>query len=317
MTLEITLGGLASTQHMAENLALPFMDDLPIVGLIHDALDQAATERKGVLVVGEKGVGKTETLSYAREAFAEAERQKAAADASYRRRHVVYLQTVRGQSYRELFKAIHKVALGAELNERVRGRLKSDNDMRIELVDMLLELNYVLIVIDEAETLSPVLLTAVRDLVAEGESRADGRRTDAGITAQGLGVVLVGVDRHLTTRLMAAEEAERRFVRRITVEGPPQATVPGLYATWLPGFAPHIKQVGGPEWRQYIATTVTRGRTVPLSLIENHVRNYARLAIRNDDGITAPADIPFIEELFVFTLGEAEWTHASSSGAGR
>lgn len=294
---------------IAGELVLPHLS-LPAVATMQDALAQAAVERKGVVAVGDKGVGKSVALRCAVMEFDEAERKLAAQNSSYHRRRVFTIRTIRGPRYRDLLTTLYYEVADSEWHDRVRGQRKTDDTLRDELLTALEESGAVVIVIDEAETLSADNITAVRDLLADGQARALERHRGDGLIAAGVGVLLVGVDANLTARLRATDEVGQRFVRCHEVVPLSARLACEVYEAYLPACAALARSVGTRRWRQIIKA-LTERHPVPVRAIENHVRRYVHLAAERAAQRTgAPvsvASIAFIPELFVATWAEAGW----------
>lgn len=309
-------GGGTPDEHFPERLCLPFVATASVVALCHDALDQAAAARTGVVLVAPKGAGKSRALRHVIGRFALADRLRAGRDPAYRRRRVVAVSTLRASTYRDALLDLLYAVAGASHRDRVRGRVKTLDELRIELAEMLLDLGVVVVVVDDAETLSDHALTALRDVMVETATRdpagapgADGAQAPAGV-----GMLLAGTG-DLTPRLLRSDEAGQRYARLVSAGLVPAAHVAGVYRLWLPGFEAHVAAIGEAAWAGYVRTLVTRGKPVALRRLEAHVREYARrLARRDPRRVTAREAVYFAAEPFELTWGESGWADGTAGG---
>jgi hypothetical protein len=311
MTSQLNLGGSDPHQNAAEELVLPLLEEVEAYSLIHEAIDQALAERKGVLLVGDKGVGKTVAFREGLDALFNAERQKEDLDASYRPRYVVRHATVRNQSARDVLVDL----LGQvkpDFVPRVRGGVKKEDELRKELVFALLDSRVALLAIDEAETLRDDILTVLRDINSDAERLAAARfrvssadDANGGVAAAGVGILLVGTTK-LSARIQEGDECDRRWVRLLIANPVAPDLVPTVYLKWLPQFRAAPAAANPVAWANYIHSLVSSGKPVPISRIENHVRLYYRLMVRNGLAISRVAT-PFHQDLFEYTAGESGW----------
>lgn len=307
MPSTVEIGAIDPDDPFRTPLSLPFIPGLDSLALMSDALDQAANERKGVIVVGPKGVGKTIALRYALDRRLEAEWAKRDLDASYYPRQVVLLRSIRARRYRDVLGALYNELMGHEWTDRAHGRAKSDDTLRKELIKHLADERRVVIAVDEAETLTPEAINALRDLIAEAEDRDVDRFGDGTITAAGVGVLLVGADNGFRGRIAASDEAGHRWVRIVTLEPLDASDIAGVYPTLLPGFRAHVQRIGDAAWAAYVTRVVSHERRLPIRALENHVRLYYRLLTGTDHGVTSPGTAYFHQDLFEFTWGETDW----------
>jgi hypothetical protein len=302
----MNLGGLDPAQHVAEDLALPILPSLGAVTLCKLALDTAATLRRGVMVVGPKGVGKTVGLHLAYEWFAALEREKRQLDNAHRPRRVLRVHGLRNTSYRDTALLLAR-KLSKTYDDRVRGRKKEPNEVRADFLQLCLKQNYAVLILDEAENCSDAALLLLRDLMADAEEEDPTRYRMAGATtAAGLGIVVAG-DRPIEERLGLTNEASERWVNVIRVDLLTPEDVIGVYSTWFPGFTPHIESIGPDVWANYLSSVVCRGQHVSFRLLENHARMYVHYTARSNAEVRALHDVAFDADLFQFTLEQAAW----------
>lgn len=302
MRKQVTIGGLEKGAFFAAQLELPILSTVEAVDWIVDALDHAATERKGVAVVGAKGAGKTVALQHAIEDFEEAERLAAAEDASYERRRLVKVLSPQSRSRYEILATIWEAALGME-PRRVRGQRKSEDQLFKELVELLLEQRVTVLVFDEAENLSDEALRVIRDIISATESLSRQRFTGRTYKPAGVGALLLGTP-SLKNRLVRSEEAGRRWVRIHELDLLDPAQVATTYLEFFPAWREHVAEIGEDAWVDFIRLNVCRGRAIPVGRVENHARGYARRFAAENSDITDRSEVKFDAELFEYTLKE-------------
>lgn len=312
MKQEITVGGLSEGAFWAEKMTLPVLDEVSAMVWISDALDQALTERKGVAVIGSKGTGKSVALRRVIDDFHEIEGEAEAADANRPRRGLTLLNGPRAEKRRDVLEVIWKAVVGMPPIQS-RGR-KVGDDMLLEmLVEEILRQNVAALVVDEAENLSEEALYVLRDIVSLAETTSQERYAGDEYSTAGVGVLLVGVG-DLAPRLRATGEAGHRWLRIQRVTGLEPARAAKVYLQFLPGLQPHVDEIGSGTWEEYVRVNVCMGASIPIRLIENHVRNYARRMVTADDSIGSRAQIPFNAETFEFTLKELQAARLNESG---
>lgn len=302
MAIQLTVGGIDEATYLLDQLTLPVLDDVDAVGWIADCLTQAATERKGVVAIGEKGAGKTVALRRAIDRFMEAERIKESADAKYRRRRVLLVRSLRARNRRDTLVAIWHESLGTAPNVKVRGRAKTDDEITNELVEELLHQRVCVLAVDEAETLSDHALQAIRDLMSVAEDRCSERFSGDSYRAAGIGVLLVA-DWKLEPRLTASDESGQRWVRIQPVSTVPAADIADIYRRMLRAIDAHAEDIRDAAWQRFIRRHVTRGQSFPIRFVENHVRAYIR-RIAAFEPVANLEDLVWDEEIFRMTLEE-------------
>jgi hypothetical protein len=302
----IRLGGMDDHQHLAEELCLPILTHLSAHARVMDAMDHVATTRRGIGVIGRKGVGKTVGLQAALQNFEESERKKLTLDASYQKRTIVELSSLRAKTYRDAVIMVLKFLAGSSFALAARGRRKTDDELREEIVHHCLDQKIIALCLDEAENAQPVTLMLLRDIMSDAE-RLDPARLDAkGQRSAGVGVLLLGTH-PLAHRLRRSVEAGERWVQLVTVGRVRSGVVAEIYEAWFPGFAEHIAAVGRAAWLKFLEANLSEGRSVSLRLVENHARLYFRRMVRKDDSIRSRELTPFSERVFLWTLGEVRW----------
>jgi hypothetical protein len=289
-----------------EELALPIIDALGAVGACRRAIDLAAASRRGVLVVGSKGCGKTIGLARAREFFSDLERERRALDSSYAIRRTELFSLISPTDYRGTAVMVAK-KISPTYSDRVRGRKKDVNEIRIEVAQLCIKQRIAVLLVDEADHCSPETIGFFRDLMAQGESADDSRFAgNGGTRAAGVGVVLVGTD-DLEKTVIASSEAGHRWATALEVGMLDVEQVKRVYSEWFPRFAEHVSAVGDLAWTNYLASVVCRGQPVSLRTLENHTRIYVHGCLRGDRSLYGIRDVPFRKQLFESTATEAAW----------
>lgn len=321
----IHLGGLDVSQFLAENAALPFLEDLPVVAFVREAIDQAITERRAVLVAGPKGSGKTEAKRLVLEELEADETAKAAADGAYVPRVACELFAPREEEYDRALIALFRAIMPTPPVLTVRGRRKIDEELRYEFIDKCLAQNRALIIVEELERASDAFITVLRDVVADAEARDPNRVVQVAgggraIRPAGIGVVALG-DVSQKARLLlggAASEAGQRWIRCLDVPPLSLADSAAIYRRWFPGFTAGIAARGGASWWDaFVGTTLLEGRPRSLREIENAGRLYLRFAVHADPAITTLAQVSLDEKLFCLAWQQAQWASPSAGGVAR
>jgi hypothetical protein len=303
-TITMQLGGLSNHQHVAENLELPIIPELGAVTTCRKAIDLCAASRIGLGISGPKGSGKSVGLDLGYDWFARLERAMQARDNAYTVRRVLRLRAVGSKTDREVILILAK-HLTRTYSDRAGGRKKGVPEIRADVLEMCQKRQYALIVADEAETYGESALECLRDLLADSQDGGTGRVRETGTVAKGIGLLLVG-DEKLRHRLGGMTEASHRWRQVIDVNPIEPAQVAGVYATWFPGFAPHVASIGEDVWQNYAASVACR-RTVSFRFLENHARLYAHYMVRKDAAITGRERIPFDRHIFELAADECAW----------
>lgn len=337
MPSTIVLGNLSADAHAAEELELPFLDGVAAGPAITEALDLAAAQRRGVAVLGPKGIGKSDALVAAIEAWDEAEDAKQELDASYRRRRILLVRAPRSPSapggasrstkanarllsYRAVLLTILGALLGVEPDDRVRSRRKTDQELLTDVVEAARVQDVAVLAIEEAERLAPDGFTALRDVMADAEATAPGRRVASGasgeraLRAGGVGVVLVGTP-DVRPTLEASGEAGERWAAVVTITGLRPADVPDVLLCFFPTFATAERAMdargGRGAWRAKVIELVAAQQPwVSLRHLENVARSYFRLVVRNtppEYPIPTRETAPFHPEILEFVARAATW----------
>lgn len=302
MTREVSIGGVRESTHLVEELELPILDDIDALAWITDAIDRAHAERKGIAVVGRKGAGKTIAANQGIEQFNESEREIEERDDSYERRRAVLIQSPRSEKREDVLDAIWKAATGMGMRQYSRGKKKSYEELRDELVEKLLNMRIAVLVLDEAENLSATGFEVLRDVNSVAETRSEGRISGTSYRPAGVGIVLIGTH-ELKPRLTNSREAGHRWVSIRTIQDLAPAEAARVYRHFLPAFEQKATEVGEDAWNEYIRQQIVHGREVPVRQVENHVRSYVRRAVAAaDEEIETKDEIPWDRDLF-------EWTH--------
>lgn len=306
-TETLILGDLDErASRLVERLTFPILEDVGAIPRVFDALIHAVKERKGVLCVGPKGTGKTLALRYVIDQFEKAEAENQRRDAKYRRRRIVRATTLRATTHRDALIGLMQVVLGFPPVTKIRGRSKTDDELKAELLDQLSAQRVALLVIDEAETLSDAALAILRDILSVSEATSGERFTAEGYAPAGVGILLLGTW-DLYPRVLRLDEAGQRWVRVEKIGLVPPAKVPDVYRRLLPALDRRASEMGPEGWADFITGQVSQGNELSLRVIENHVRAYCRRMVSQDMSIRSVDDIGFKEKLFTYTWSEAGW----------
>jgi type II secretory pathway predicted ATPase ExeA len=297
----LTYGGRSKRAVLAEELALPVLQDLDIQVVAIEALDRAASERKGFALIGKKGTGKTMAITRAIEDFERAERRRME-DTAYQSRGVLRLQAPRSAKYAEILDSVHRALTGDSMLVKRRGARILPDKLRQDLVQQLVLTNTAVLVIDEAEHLSDEGLTVLRDLMSEAESTHSERLQGDAYKAVGIGMVLVGT-RELARRLKGSEERGRRWVYEYHADLLQAETVAAVYRAFLPACDDAAKAMGDDAWVRFVRQHLAPSG-IPVSRIENHVRHYVRRWTNHSDQIRHIKDVPYDEAAFLGTWSE-------------
>jgi hypothetical protein len=323
MAVSITLGRYnADRINAAEEFAIPVLDAvLPMQELyatVQSALHAALQLRTGILVIGPKQCGKSTALDRAvRELRDEEQRLLAAMPESYRERRVLTVHGLNSKTPRELLIALlQQVSPG--LKDRHMGMRKSDDALRTELVVALLNKNYGLIVLDEAEYLTDRAVDQLRKLMADAAER-DGRRVISGeggeaYKAAGVGILLVGTSKLLDV-VRRDDDAGHRWSDVMQVNPLTLPAIGDCYLAIFPGFSPHVAEIGTAAWREFCANHAAVGQRLSVGTVVLHARRYYAAFQASDlaDGLASVAreHIPFNRELFLYTLTDGTLTNGS------
>ena len=288
-----------------EDLLLPIVEDVHARIWIIDAIDQAAKERKGVAVLGEKGVGKSIGIAEAIRDFEAGEDQKEAGQ----RRAVFRIQSPQANDRVNVIAAIHHAITGDHLETRENGRRIPEDVLFAELVADMLNANVAALIFDEAEYLSDTALDVIRGIISRAESDSKNRFVGRHYRPAGVGVVLVGTTQ-LKSRLDVTGEAGHRWLRaqRVGMLSPARAAL--VYRKFLPCLEHHAREISDEAWSQFVHVNFCP-RSVPIRFVENHVREYVRRIGNYNPAIRSVVEVPYMEEVLiqVWQDGYLQWVH--------
>jgi type II secretory pathway predicted ATPase ExeA len=312
----IEVGGFDDeAQHRAESLRLPALPELSVTARVRDAFDTAAATRRGVVIIGPKGAGKTAAVTQILREFTDLEHSKWLSDRKYVRQRVLRVRGLRAKTYREGIIALFKALTGSAVNTRARGRSKTDDELLDEFVFTLMQHRTAVLIVDEAEYVSATMFELLRDIMSEAADR-DPRAGDAfaeGYAAAGVGILLSGTPL-VSIRVARHAELRERWARTIEVNYVPASEVPNVFVFWFPAFAVHVKAAGKEAWEAFIDTKVTGGKPISLRLLDTHARFYFRRVTRRTEATYDREHVPFIEQHFLLALQEAQCQTISPSG---
>jgi type II secretory pathway predicted ATPase ExeA len=302
-----------AAQALLRDLPMPILRDGAgsAIAWSADVLHDVRTHRHIAAIVGEKGVGKTDGVELAVREFHTGERRQKLENDLYEEQRVVVVRTVRANDGRGFFHACYKAAFGVAMVDRARGRKRTTDELRDELIERARKQRIVAFVVDEAETLTHPILEAIRDLVsaaaASDASRLQIDASDSRARVRGIGVMLVGTPM-LEETLRRHEEAGVRIGRIQRVTGIEREEVPLVLARLLPAF----EQVAATEpdaWIAIVARCVPMIGTVPIGRLVRLARAYVvrMVAIASVDHVPMPSieEIGFDELVFAHVADEA------------
>ena len=307
MKRTLTLGGLHQSTHLANQAMLPILPDTHAQTMIMDALDKAVSQRKGFAVVGPKGAGKSFALERATEEFDDSERAMEDMDATHERRRIRTIWSPRAERRVEILEVIWREVLGEDMPRRDGTRNKAPDILLAELVDHLLELGICALVFDEAENLTDVGFTTIRDIISVAQQRAQDQFSGGKYRAVGLGVLLIG-DERLEPLVKASREAMHRVAGVYRVENLSPAEAAEVYCRFVPGIGIHASVIGEGGWSDFVRNRVVFNQAIPLRFIETHARLYISRMTAEDHDFACVADIPYDAEMFLHTLREVFYT---------
>jgi type II secretory pathway predicted ATPase ExeA len=297
-------GGMMN--RLAEELGLPILNHRGAIVHCRQALDLCAGSRVGTAVIGPKGSGKTIGLQVSYNWFMEAERERKRRDNSYAVRRILRLRAIRCRSDRDVIMVIAR-QLAPTYSDRAKGRRKTVQEIRTDVIELCRRQQYALITVDEADTYADSALECLRDLLTESGEDGTGKVTGDIVNPKGIGLLFIGLD-GLSSRLGFMEEAGERWRQVIDVA---PLDVPGAveaYTAWFPGFSEHIDQVGPTAWSNYIASVICRGNTsVSFRFLENQARLYTHMLVRTHPNIMTRETVPFDKNLFEYAARECSW----------
>jgi hypothetical protein len=319
----VVLGGFDEGDFLgAERLRLPLLDYVGGIARMKDALDCALTVRKGIPVLGKKGVGKSVAVDCAVQAFQRRELEARRRDHKYQPRRVVVIPTLRADKYRDAVLVIGQAITGTLVPVRAHGRRRGDDELRDDLLNTCRLQRVVALIIGEGEYLTAASRAVLRDLMGNSEDSDPHRRNDAGIGAAGLAILLVGTP-PLLNGLQKSEEFGHRWLPPVEIPGLTPADVPRVYRDWVPGFEAHIAESEAATpgaWAAYIAGQFPPTRMPALRTLDHHVRLYMRRMMRQARHERRPAptlgDVAFNDNVFRMTLQEARRGSEGDRGSG-
>lgn len=304
---------------LAEHLALPLVDGLDLDGRVRNALDHAVTTRRGAVVIGAKGCGKSVALARAVAWLEHQEYQREQRNDAYARRAVHYVPSFAARRYHEGLTVLCRQILGVGFHPSVRGGRKQEDDLRTELLIACRNQNIVTLVIDEAERVSPEGLRLLRDLMAEAEWHgAHGAAVAGAKRAVGLGVLLVGTPT-LRAPIMATDEAAQRWSLLIDVDRLLVHEATDILLAWFPAWRPSVAPGVTATVSVLIERWLVEAGGVPWRTLENVARLYFRYVQRNRRTTArfTRETTPWNERLFVYVAQQFRWKPADpNSDAG-
>ena len=203
--------------------------------------------------------------------------------------------------------------------DRARGRKRTTDELRDDLIERARKHRIGAFVVDEAETLLPAVVDAIRDLVsAAGASDASRLQLDASASStrvRGIGVLLVGTP-ILEEILRRHEEAGVRIGRIQRVTGVEREDVPTVLARLLPAFD-RVANEAPDAWQAIVSRFVPMVGAVPVGRLVRLARTYivrmVAMGAAEQAPIAAIADIGFDELVFAHVADEARSAMAKAA----
>jgi hypothetical protein len=212
---------------------------------------------------------------------------------------VVIIPKLEAKTRRKVFTAIYRAAFDVAPVLRVRGSIKEDDDLRSDLIARLDEERIAALVFEDAQSFEPDVLEAIRDVMAISQDFAKERLTNTPngtkVRALGIGVLLVGTEE---LQVNLAEMRDRHWIITRHAGGVAKDDVPKVFAAMLPAFASAAKTMGLKAWKSFLKAHVARGRSVPISQVEDIIRVYVRRTLVEQPDLQYLSQIPWDEELF-------------------
>ncbi|MCU0649687.1 MAG: ATP-binding protein, partial [Gemmatimonadaceae bacterium] len=226
---------------------------------------------------------------------------------------------VRATEGRGFYHACYKAAFGVSMVDRARGRRRTTDELRDDLIERARKHRIIAFVVDEAETLTAPVLEAIRDLVsAAASSDASRLVVDTGAPnarVRGIGVMLVGTP-ILEETLRRHEEAGVRIARIQRVSGIEQDAVPQVLARLLPAFASQADD-DADLWASIVTRFVPMIGHVPIGRLVRLARAYVvrMVAIYAAEAkpLESIAQVPFDELVFAHVADEARTAMAKAA----
>lgn len=304
MPRHLIVGNVHASTTLLRRVRLPLLAAVDALAALRIAIQFAADRRKGVVVTGDKGAGKTVALARAVRSFRRDEALVNGNDASTAARDVALLPVCRPASRSEYIRLIYTAEFG-ELDARSLRR--GDEGMLDDLVASWTEAGVAVLVADEAEHLSAAALDVLRDIM----SRAAAPNADEATAHEeyldrprGLGVVVVGTP-SVARRLRKTSEWRERWAREIKAYPLAVDALPDLYASYLPCFAHEAERRGSEKWAELVLEIAGPHYTGSMRLIETHIECYLALFCENaGEPPTTVEEVTFDEEIFAASMAD-------------
>ena len=312
-------GPLDVAQSLAvERFAIPALDALPTLLPGRDtalaAVRDARELRTGVMFLAPKWSGKTVALQRALAIMKQEERAIKKQMPGYRTREALYLHGLKPRTPRDLLLSLLRAVSPGIAERHIRGR-KSDDHVREDLVTALLNKQYTVIALDEAEYLEEPAIDALRKVMADAEARDERRvvETPTGgeeYVAAGIGIVLAGTHAVADTVAQSPDDG-LRWSAPYYLPLIPAEQVWRLYGEIFPHFAEQIAVMGEGAWADWVAFEIAGGREMPVGIVSMHCRRYFTAIFERslDHGpeIRRREFVPFDQQLFLATYTQLEW----------
>lgn len=284
---------------IAGDMPLPLFERLGGIDLARYAISSATTLKRGCVLIGDKGTGKSEGVHAGLRWYDASQKQREAADPRYQRSYALHFPNLAKETEHGLAVLLGKQLL-PDFSDRAGVRTKSPQALRDEIASHLLKNRYAVIVIDEAEFLTPACLEFLRHLMSTAAPRDSRQYEGSGKRPAGIGVVLVGTP-VLKARIVASEEAGHRWAEILDVEPLTLEDACQVYAHWLPtltaAFGAAIG-VNSMAWVNYVGTTLAQGNVLPLRVIDHHVRTYLHEIATMYPGLRGLDQVPVDRDRF-------------------
>ncbi len=301
---------------LLEQLRLPVLEDLQVVGWMQQALRDAAYHRQGVIAYGDKGSGRSEGGRIAVERFRHQQAGRHRDDPTYLPVQVRVIPPIRPQTRAELIRTLYTFEMGTVPPRFGRGGVDL---LLAELVEGWQEENVAVVFFDETDAFGPGALDGCRDIIAvsggpasyvqagfDDDGAPSGGRAGAitgggGRRPRGVGVVLVGVP-GIYDRLRRSPEWGQRWRKGYAIKGLSPSVLAEVYRRMLP-VCDVVAKADERAWRDFIRAEVAPRVRRSVRRVHSHIWEYVALCEQECSPTPATLEaVPFDAERFLAAL---------------
>jgi hypothetical protein len=185
----------------------------------------------------------------------------------------------------ELLSAIYREALDTDPILRARGVLKGPSDLARELVLRLREEDVAVLILDDADALTPAMLEHVTGLMAVATDGHPDRlqaatetAADGTVLPQGVGVLIAGTARVEQT-LSEGGELGNAWKKTVHVAALDAGSVPFVMTQLLPTWHVAATAMGDAAWAKFVKEKVSYGRAMPIGALDALARLFVRRSV--------------------------------------